>query len=286
VFFGTDTFLNNKDFIKMKVQLFLSILIAISGFSSMAFASVTCGFKPWETHKNSPILRQREKGAYLFKSNEIKLDADGAPNAYHPDDISLHCTKGNGFKGLDCPANAGYPKTNWWHTVIVPDPLNPSKGFTQTVGEYKGYFVSQTSLQDSKKERTDPSKYVDSTKVPYLVMPRDLHKKVGTGSLGDYGYALNTDNGNFSPFIIADVGPAEAQLGEMSIALAQALGGVDPNPRTGLGAPKGEVIFVVFPYTKKQPSWPITNSDINKKVDALLSAFGGQELLIECARAF
>ena len=69
-------------------------------------------FSPAETFRGTQIFRQANNLAYAYETNHTAVDADGAPNAYHPDDI-----------GLDALANAGYPHTNWWKDVLVPDPL-------------------------------------------------------------------------------------------------------------------------------------------------------------------
>jgi hypothetical protein len=231
------------------------------------------------------LLSEKLKGPYIFVTDEVKVDADGAPNAYHQDDVGLHCTKGVGFKGLDCPANGGYPSQNWWRSAIVPDPQNNNTGYLQPSGTFKGYFVSQTSLRDNSKSNLDPKKYVDSTSVPYLVFPGKFSTKVGTGSIGDYGFAINVESGYSSPFIVAEVGPSNAKLGEMSISLGVALGGVNPNPRTGAGTPKGNVAYIIFPYSKATPAWPISHDDLKAKVDALLDSIGGVEVLKSCANA-
>lgn len=248
-------------------------------------ASPPCAFQKWDKYQGSQLLRQTAKGPYIFSTSEVKVDADGAPNAYHPDDVGLHCTKGLGFKGLDCPANGGYPNQNWWPSAIVPDPKNNKKGYIQPDGQFKGYFVSQTSLKDKSKSNLDPEKYVNSTAVPYLVFPGQFNSKVGTGAVGDYGFALNLDNGKSSSFIVAEVGPPKAHLGEMSIYLGSALGGSDPNPRTGTGTPKGKIIYVVFPYTKATSGWPISNEAIDSTASELLKSIGGVEMLKSCANA-
>ncbi len=262
-------------------RLFLATTLFIP--SIFLHAEPQCDFPRWDAYQNADLLRQKEKGPYIFITNDVKIDADGAPNAYHPDDVGLHCTKGTGFKGLDCPANGGYPNQSWWRVAIVPDPKNNDKGYVQPSGQFKGYFVSQTSLRDNSKLDIDPDKYVDSTSIPYFVFPGKFYKKSGTGLVGDYGFAINMDNGNSSSFVVADVGPSNAHLGEMSIALGAALGGESPNPRTGSGTPKGKIAYIVFPYTKATPKWPVEQSDINEKVTALLASNGGVEMLQACA---
>lgn len=147
---------------------------------------------------------------------------------------------------------------------------------------YAGFFVSQTTLVDGTKSKTDIARYVDSRNVPYLVFPGKFYSIVGTGSMGDFGYAINVATGKSSPFVVAEVGPSNATLGEMSIALATALGGTSPNPRTGAGIPQGKTVYVVFPRSRAEPSWPLANAKIDARVEALLQTVGGQEALADC----
>lgn len=263
----------------MSRTLLISLILSIP---TLATASPHCNFSDWSTFKNTKLLKNNESGSYMFSVSKVKVDADGAPNAYHPDDIGKHCTKGTNFKGLDCPANGGYPKSSWWSSVILPDPTNTTKAYIQKSGDFKGYFISQTSLKDSSKVNTDPSKYVDATTVPYLVFPKQFYLTKDTGTLGDLGYVINLSNGKTSPFIVAEVGPPDATLGEMSIALAKALGGENPNPRTGAGTPKGKLVFIVFPKSKSSPSWPLSLDDINNKVKTLMNDNHGTEAISAC----
>ncbi|MGV8887025.1 MAG: hypothetical protein ACOH2P_02935 [Pseudomonas sp.] len=254
-------------------------------FSSTVFAADTCSFTEWDTYQGVSLFKEKVKGAYIFAVKDVKVDADGAPDAYHPNDIGLNCKTGTGFKGLDCPANGGYPKSSWWRSAIVPDPKDNNKAYVQPSGKFKGFFVSRTSLVDKTKVDLDVNKYVDSTSVPYLVFPGGFYSKSGTGFLGDFGYALNIENGKASPFIVAEIGPDKARLGEMSIFLGRALGGASPNPRTGAGVPSGNIIYVLFPSSKSTPAWPITTKELDSKVALLLGAIGGIEQLKSCADA-
>ncbi len=248
--------------------------------------SEPCTFVEWTQYRNTNLYKHPSKAAYLFQTSSVKVDADGAPNAYHPDDIKLHCTKGDGFKGLDCPANAGYPDSSWWPSALLPDPNNSKIAYVQpSSSPYAGFFVSQTSLYDSSKTKTDPARYVDSRNVPYIVLPGKFYSMLGTGVVGDFGYAINASSRKASPFVVAEIGPPNAELGEMSIALATALGGVSPNPRTGAGTPKGKTIYVIFPKSRLVPSWPHANEKITSNTEKLLQSIGGPTALTDCNQA-
>jgi Fungal chitosanase of glycosyl hydrolase group 75 len=147
---------------------------------------------------------------------ELCIDADGSPRAYGP----------NGL-GLDHLANAGQ-SGNWWG--IVTD----SEGYPVLQGEKDpapGYYISTTSLQDTRYEVADPRRYVDSEKVPYIVVPGPLARMATGIVLGCKAEILNMANGQRVSAVVADLGPA-THLGEVSIAAAKALG-INPDPKTG-----------------------------------------------------
>lgn len=250
---------------------------------SPVWAEPSCPFGKWDRYQDGSLLRNSDGTAYLYAMSHAQVDADGAPNAYHPDDVGLHCTKGTGFKGLDCPANAGYPNASWWPSALLPDPANPKRAFVQPSGEFAGFFVSQTTLKDRAKPATDPARYVDSRTIPYIVFPGKFFKKKGTGGMGDLGYAINLQTGEKSPFVVAEVGPPNSPLGEISIRLAEVLGGKNPNPRTGTGTPTGKILYVVFPYSGRKYAWPQSEADLAQNATALLEGTGGAEAVIACA---
>jgi hypothetical protein len=253
----------------------------------IAPAAAQCVFQPWMTFKGTQLLRHEASGAYIYVTQHKAVDADGAPNAYHPDDIGKHCHN-DPHLGLDCPANAGLPetKTDWWDSVVVPDPNNPSKAFRQPAGEFEGFYIAMTWLTDGSKAATDIQKYVDSRTVPYLVMPGSQFPNMsGTGSRGDVGIAWNDANGESTAFIIADKGGGnDAELGEGSIGLFKALGYPNPNPRTGAGLDNKPVRYLVFAGSRKDthPDWPQSLDAIEEHAERLLEGIGGEATLEAC----
>jgi hypothetical protein len=220
----------------------------------------------WTTYVGIDIIRISEK-AYTYKTSHVAIDADGSPRAYGPGDI-----------GLDYNANAGYkPGSNGWHNVLVADPVDQSRPYVQTKGPTKGFFVSTTTLYDENDAvpATDPAKYVDAGTIPYIVFPGGFYAKNGTGGWGDVAIVRSLANGKESAAIVADGGPKNDPLGEISIALASALGGVNPNPRNGRGTPPTPLQYVIFPYSRIIPAWPRTAADITAQAQALLAAAGG-----------
>lgn len=216
----------------------------------------------WIDYEGAKV-RRWDSGAYCYRTSYISLDADGSPRAYHPD--------GN---GIDANANAGYPHKGW-RSVLALNPQDPTKPYVQTGGVYAGYFVSKTSLRSHATPDTDPASYVNSEAIPYIVFPGAFYAIKGTGRYGDLVMARMVGTALESCAIVADGGPFKAPLGEMSLALAVALGGSNPNPRTGGGAPHGIFEYVVFPGSAFTPAWPCQLTDIDTKARSLLAGLGG-----------
>lgn len=155
----------------------------------------------------------------------MSIDADGAPNAYSPDNA-----------GIDDLQNAGEPG-DWWALAV------DSNGDPYVQGEtdpFPGYYVSTTALWDRDKEARDPGRFVDASTIPYIVLPGSVARDTGA-RLGDFAMVFNRGNGKASYAIFADTGPS---VGEGSVALAQKLG-VRADARRG-GA-RDNIVYVVFP---------------------------------------
>jgi hypothetical protein len=207
-----------------------------------------------------PLWRLPESSAFFFEAG-MTIDADGAANAYHPDDT-----------GLDDLANAGEP--GHWHALAKDEEGNP---YVQGPNDpYPGYYVSTTALADRSKNARDPSRYVDASKVPYIVLPRGLIRQTGA-RLGDFAVVLNLRSAKSSFAIFADIGPAE-RIGEGSIALAENLG-IRSDPRRG--GTRGGVLYLVFPGSGNGRPRPI--EEINEQAEKLFQSWGGKEQLTACA---
>lgn len=176
-----------------------------------------------ESFRGTPVGRLPDRAAFFFVSG-MAIDADGAPNAYHPDDI-----------GLDELANAGKP--GHWDGIITAGDGIPL--IQQQTDPSPGYYISCTSLFDKSKKVTDPTRYVDASKIPYVALPRDLADREGL-QLGDLAFVVNLHNNRSSYAIFADIGT----LGEGSIALADTLG-IWSNARQG-GEADG-ILYLLFP---------------------------------------
>jgi hypothetical protein len=196
-------------------------------------------------------------GAVVYRS-ELALDIDGAPRAYHP----------NGH-GLDDNANAQFEGR--WLGVVTdaagkPVPQGPRD-------PAPGYYISTTSLQDMTRPKTDPRRYVDSSTIPYIVIPGG---HIGRCSLGDYAAVFNEQNGKLVFAIAADAGP-KRHVGEGSVALAAALG-LNSDARAGFATESKIITTVVFPGSA-DGHWPASAQDIERPASALFERWGGLDRL-------
>jgi hypothetical protein len=207
------------------------------------------------------------KDSTFFYEAGMAIDADGAPKAYHPEDI-----------GLDSLSNAGQPGN--WFGIITDNEHDGGNPIIQGPDDpAPGYYVSSTSLEYTTQERTSLSRYVDSTKIPYIVLPPEvMAEDMGQfrAELGDFAVVINRQSGQLAEAIFTDKGPRE-KIGEGSIALADALG-IPSNPRRG-GVEQG-VIYVVFPGSGN--GQPRGIDEITAESDSLFEAFGGMEQIDTC----
>ncbi|MDB5096434.1 MAG: hypothetical protein JWM80_855 [Cyanobacteria bacterium RYN_339] len=182
----------------------------------------------------------------------MTIDADGAPAAYGLDPAD----------SLDDLPNAGRP-CNWWGVVTDS---GKADGTPVLNGDGR-HLVSTTALEDQTQDPKAQARYVDSSRVPFIVLPPSVAASTGA-KLGDMVMVYNQRNGRMSPAIYADVGPAN-HLGEGSIALAEALG-INSDARKG--GVDGGLVYVVFPGSGNRK--PRNLADI-AAIGNLLFAKGG-----------
>lgn len=211
----------------------------------------------WRVHRST------DASSVVFRA-KMSICADGAPKAYHANDS----------KALDYLANAGRPG-NWWGIVTEGGtPVVQGRG-----DPAPGYYVSTTALNNPGFAKTDPARYVDATRIPYIVLPLRRYTRFHQSPrlrLSDVGVAYNTANGLTSFVQFAELGPS-SKIGEGSIALADALG-INSNAKNG-GTSRRQVVYVVFPGTG--PGHGLGLNEIENKAGPLFDAWGGLSRLAE-----
>jgi hypothetical protein len=213
-------------------------------------------------HGSVQVRRGSGEVAFLFETG-MRLDADGAPEAYHP---PTSASPHGAPPALDDLRNAGNPG-NWWALVVQP---NGQPVVQQPGDPAPGFYVSMTSLVDPTFPAANPRRYVDATQIPYVVLPPSV-RAAGGASLGDLAAVYNRRTGLLAFAIFADSGPA-GFLGEGSIALARVLG-VQATGRPILGGQSGQVVYIVFPTSGN--GLPRGVAEINSVAGPLFAAWGG-----------
>lgn len=258
----------------MRIRTLIAAALSAIAAGAGAAAAQDCAYRPWTEHRGAPIARTADGAAYTFRAPVSDIVAGGAAGAFSPDGV-----------GLDDPASVGWtrPDSTGWQGRLVADPRDPRRPYRQERGETEGYFVSVTRLQDPRRRETDPRKYADAQSVPYITFPAAHYRKRGTGLFGDLGVAIGP-SGRPIGFVVADIAPNDAPLGGVSIALAEALSGRDADARTDRGGPRGEVTFVVFPYSARDriSLWPMSAEEINELALKNLELMGGMEAALNC----
>ena len=163
---------------------------------------------------NGKQVIQDDNGSVSF-FGEATVDADGSPRAYGPYG-----------QGLDYLENAGH-SGNWWGIVTDEEgyPVLQSEG-----DPAPGYYISTTSLRNPGFGKNDPRRYVDSEKIPFIVVPVIIARRVKGVVLGCRA-EVQAACGKTVQAVVADLGPA-THLGELSIAAAKALG-LNHDPKRG-----------------------------------------------------
>jgi hypothetical protein len=185
---------------------------------------------------------------FVLVQSKLRVNTDGAPNSYHPDDpkgqtkainniangISV---RRNGkavsyaetirvfedFRDHNWTVPAGYQMT--WENVLAARKEESRKvPCVFTSGEYQGYFGSLTALKNNLSGagagECSAANQLDERYVPALVIAGGSNPLKHFGvSTGDLLIAINPSNGAVQAAVVGDSGPPD-NLGEGSVALS------------------------------------------------------------------
>lgn len=208
--------------------------------------------------------------AYAFLQRQPRITAQGAPDAYHPDD-----------SGSGSLREAGWPG-GAWRERLVADPHQPQRPLRQDDGG--GHFVSTTALRDPRFPRSSPSAYLDAGRVPYLALPEAWLAQDGAGAPGDFVAVHDRGSGRRSFGVIGDTGRDRA-MAALSERMAGDLSGHRAEARTGRGVPPGPLLCLVFPGSRLEPAWPLQSATIRARCEQLLRPLGGAGRLAQLAES-
>ncbi len=183
---------------------------------------------------------------------KMDVDVDGAPNAYGP----------RGKKTLDVLEHARAPKGTTDEGKIVGYMTEYDGGPPTVQGKddpFPGYYVSQTDFADlNNKRMEDPRRYVDATRINYVVQGR-VAEKAGV-AMGDFATVYSCRTGKFVYAIVADSGNPSGAEG--SLALVRALGyplknGIDDS------VDKREIVVRYYPGSNPKKEFFKTQTELD-----------------------
>ena len=151
--------------------------------------------------------------SFELLTHRMDVDVDGAPRAYGPEgtDTLDFLRNAHSMGRPDAPVVGYLLEDTPPHRPVVQGPQDPAPG----------YYVSQTAYEDDSIENErDPRRYVDATKISYVVLG---HQARAMGArLGDFVavYSKRTHRSVFG--IVGDSGNPSGDEG--SLHLLQALG--------------------------------------------------------------
>jgi len=216
------------------------------------------------------VKRLKDDASGFFWSNGLECDADGAPNAYNPQDT-----------GLDYLANAGDPG-HWWGiaTDAAGTPYTQGTYPSGSYSPYPGYYVSTTSLEDAHFPTYDVRRYANAVNLSFVVLPTGSFMSLFGAKLGDACFVYNGANNRSSFALVADTGPS-TQIGEGSVALHLALGHdpINAHGRVASGIPSG-VHTLCFAGSSTGPV--STQDEVDTHGVALFDAWGGMSRFQKC----
>jgi len=242
---------------------------------------------------------------------KLRVNTDGAPNSYHPDDLrgqlkainnicnGVSARNASGVK-LNCAetreAFARFRGAEWvdpvginirWQNVIAHRVVGGrAVPCVFQTGPNIGYLGSLTTLKNGlppgSRGECDAADQVDQSRVPTIVMPGGPNPLRAFGArIGDLVAVRNPLTGVDVAAVIADSGPPD-NLGEGSVALNARLLGVTKQPATypealKLDTGKRDMIVVVIPGSRGfQPQRPFTAANIEQRVASFAVGSGLQ----------
>ncbi|MEP7168951.1 MAG: hypothetical protein ABI855_06225 [Bacteroidota bacterium] len=170
-----------------------------------------------------------------------------------------------------------------WKSVLIPVKKNNiEKPCILSGGEYKGYYVSGTSLTNgltADKGECDCNNFVNPFEVPNLVLAGGSNPVSKYGAaIGDLLVAYNPATQKTVYAVIGDKGPPE-NLGEASVILNMKLTGIADFPKTKKDsyklATKNDIIITIIPKSKGfEIEKPYTSENIAKRAGDWIKSAG------------
>lgn len=218
-------------------------------------------------------LRRIQGTTPVFFQSKLSCDVDGSPNAYHPIDDRLSLDVIESAEGQRAGDRPDGP------LIVQPSPeivvWVGGKPFVQPSGEFKGFFVSETTLQNTAMAVTDPHRYLDARHIQYIVLPRGM---VPEAKIGDLAIVYDPVAKAVAAAVYGDIGPS-TEAGEAALATLQRLGMRASDGKSSPGQLRDDMFYLVFPNTasrlQQAEPWPHPQSTIDALATDELAKWGG-----------
>lgn len=195
--------------------------------------------------------------SFELQTHRMDVDVDGAPRAYGPpgSDTLDYLQNAHSMGRLDAPIVGYMVEDAPPHNPVLQGPQDPAPG----------YYVSQTAFEDESVENErDPRRYVDATKINYVVLG---HEARGRGArLGDFVavYSKRTHRSVFG--IVGDSGNPSGDEG--SLHLLQALGYRFHSGKND-AVENPEIVIRFYPGSNPEHQFFRKQAALNKAAEAL-----------------
>jgi hypothetical protein len=198
--------------------------VALLGFGANATPATT-----------SPAAKKNAPRSFELLTRRMDVDVDGAPRAYGPPGSKAldYLRNAHRMGSLSAPVVGYIVEDAPPHHAIVQGAQDPAPGF----------YVSQTAYEDESVENEhDPRRYVDATRINYVVLGRSARRR--GARLGDFVavYSKRTHRSAFG--IVGDSGNPSGDEG--SLHLLQALGYPFRNGKT-YAVEHAEIVIRFYP---------------------------------------
>ncbi len=260
----------------------LVMFIALTMLSLATEASFGAGLPPKVdvvrqiSYRNSDLsipVRRVHGTTALFYQSKMSCDVDGSPNAYHSIDDALSLDTIDSAYGQRVNNLPAGPLT----VQPSPDVVVYVNGapYIQTDGDYKGFFLSETSLRNTDLPMTDPNAYLDARKIQYIVLADGFFPEA---TVGDLAAVYDPVSKKYAFAVFGDIGPS-SESGEASLATLQRLGLPATDGKFSPAETRTDMFYLVFPGSnallKKAEKWPYHQATIDRLSNRLFRKWGG-----------
>lgn len=195
--------------------------------------------------------------SFEVQTHGMTVDVDGAPRAYGPPGSQTldYLSNAHSMGRPDAPVVGYLTEDAPPHRPVVQGPQDPAPG----------YYVSQTAFEDDSVEsERNPRRYVDATKINYVVLGHEARSR--GARLGDFVavYSKRTHRSVFG--IVGDSGNPSGDEG--SLHLLQALGYPFHNGKDD-AVEDAEIVIRFYPGSNPDRRFFRTQSALDKAAGKL-----------------